>query len=155
MSSALLHRLLPRLVRKGTLEITLCTGETVLVGTAHPGFPDVAIRLNDARVARDILLDPRLGMAEAFMDGRVDVTRGDIMDLISLVRMNSPWDDGRKLASPSLRRRLTTRLGALLKSFNAPGSSKRNVAHHYDIGNDLYRLMLDPDHMQYSCAYWP
>lgn len=155
MSSALLHRLLPRLVSKGTLEVTLSNGECVRVGTAHPGFPDVAIRFNDARVPRDILLDPRLGMAEAFMDGRVDVTRGDIMDLISLVRMNSPWDDGRKLASPSLRRRLTARLAALLKSFNAPGSSKRNVAHHYDIGNALYRLMLDADHMQYSCAYWP
>ena len=33
--------------------------------------------------------------------------------------------------------------------------SKRNVAHHYDIGNALYALMLDGEHWQYSCAYWP
>jgi len=39
-------------------------------------------------------------------------------------------------------------------SVNNSVGSKRNVAHHYDIGNDLYRLMLDPEHMQYSCAYW-
>lgn len=32
--------------------------------------------------------------------------------------------------------------------------SQRNVSHHYDIGNDLYHLMLDQEHMQYSCAYW-
>jgi len=155
MSSSLLHKLLPRLIRKGTLHITLSSGETMTAGAPAPGYPDVTIRFNDARVPRDILMDPRLGMGEAFMAGRVDVTKGDIMDLVSLARMNNQWDDGRNLASPSLRKRLATRIGALVKSFNAPGSSKRNVAHHYDIGNDLYRLMLDPDHMQYSCAYWP
>jgi cyclopropane-fatty-acyl-phospholipid synthase len=47
------------------------------------------------------------------------------------------------------------RIRFLARSINRPGSSKRNVAHHYDIGNDLYRLMLDSEHMQYSCAYWP
>lgn len=154
MSNTVLRKLLPRMVQRGTLEIHLTDGDTLHAGTAEAGYPDVALRFTDARVPRDIVLDPRLGMAEAFMDGRVDLLRGDIMDLISLVRMNSPWDHGRNLAPPSLRKRLTSRLAALAKSFNAPGSSRRNVAHHYDIGNDLYRLMLDADHMQYSCAYW-
>ena len=35
---------------------------------------------------------------------------------------------------------------------NPAKASRRNVAHHYDIGNDLYRLFLDKD-LQYSCAY--
>ena len=34
-----------------------------------------------------------------------------------------------------------------------PDKARRNVAHHYDIGNDLYRLFLDDD-LQYSCAYF-
>jgi len=38
---------------------------------------------------------------------------------------------------------------------NHARKSKANVAHHYDIGNALYRLFLDAEHMQYSCAYWP
>jgi len=143
------------MVRRGTLEITLANGEVLRAGQPTPGYPDVALRFTDARVPRDIMLDPRLGMGEAYMDGRVQVTRGDIMDLISLARMNSPWDDGRKLAEPTVRKRLMGHLAALLKGFNRPASSKRNVAHHYDIGNALYRLMLDADHMQYSCAYWP
>jgi cyclopropane-fatty-acyl-phospholipid synthase len=33
------------------------------------------------------------------------------------------------------------------------GRPRRNVAHHYDLGNDLYRLFLDED-LQYSCAYF-
>ena len=44
----------------------------------------------------------------------------------------------------------TTRPGV-----NRPSSAKRNVSHHYDIGNELYKHMLDSEHMQYSCAYWP
>ena len=45
---------------------------------------------------------------------------------------------------------MTTRIG----SINRQRRSRANVKHHYDIGNDLYRLFLDAD-MQYSCAYWP
>src|SRR3546814_6998154 len=45
---------------------------------------------------------------------------------------------------------VTTRIG----SINRQRRSRANVKHHYDIGNDLYRLFLDAD-MQYSCAYWP
>jgi len=37
---------------------------------------------------------------------------------------------------------------------NTPWRARQNAAHHYDIGNDLYRLFLDAD-MQYSCAYFP
>lgn len=155
MSTLLLQRALPRLVRRGTLDITLPNGDVLHAGKPTDGYPDVALRFADTKVARDIMLDPRLGMGEAYMDGRVDVIRGDIMDLVSLIRMNNQWDDGRNLAPPSAGKRLTSALGALVKSFNRPSSSKRNVAHHYDIGNALYRLMLDADHMQYSCAYWP
>ena len=36
---------------------------------------------------------------------------------------------------------------------NPADASRRNVAHHYDVGNDLYRLFLDDD-LQYSCAYF-
>jgi cyclopropane-fatty-acyl-phospholipid synthase len=154
MSEAMLRKVLPRLVRQGTLELALASGEVLRAGDATEGFPDVAVRFADVRVPRDVLLDPRLGLAEAWMDGRVAMVRGDIMDFISLLRMNSPWDDGRKLAPPHPLKRLVSGAKAVAHSFNRPGSSRRNVAHHYDIGNALYRLMLDADHMQYSCAYW-
>jgi cyclopropane-fatty-acyl-phospholipid synthase len=50
---------------------------------------------------------------------------------------------------------LRNRISHRLESVNHARSSKANVAHHYDIGNALYRLFLDTEHMQYSCAYWP
>ena len=154
LGERLLARLLSRLVEKGTLAITFADGTTRTFGRPAPGFPDVALRLADARVARDILLDLRLGFGEAYMDGRILIERGDVMELVSLMRANNRWEDRRRLAPPSLTRRVRNRVSSVTRSFNKPGSSKKNVAHHYDIGNDLYRLMLDPDHMQYSCAYW-
>jgi cyclopropane-fatty-acyl-phospholipid synthase len=41
----------------------------------------------------------------------------------------------------------------LVNTYNRKTNSKKNVAHHYDIGNDIYRTFLDPD-MQYSCGYF-
>src|SRR3546814_8104662 len=64
-----------------------------------------------------ILLDPRLGAAEAFMDGEMELVEGDIMELIALVRMNTPWDRGAKLLDKTwLGRRaewVTTRIGSI------------------------------------------
>src|SRR3546814_20962684 len=97
---------------------------------------------------------PRLGAAEAFMDGEMELVEGDIMELIALVRMNTPWDRGAKLLDKTwLGRRaewVTTRIG----SINSQRRSRANIKHHYDIANDLYRLFLHAD-MQYSCAYRP
>jgi len=151
----LFDRLMSRVIKQGTLTIAYATGETVTYGEPAPGYPDVAVRFTDAKVGRDIVLDPRLGAGEAYMDGRIVMERGGVMELVELVQANNRWEKRGKLMAPSLRRKITGQLAFLARSFNKPGSSKRNVAHHYDIGNDLYKLMLDADHMQYSCAYWP
>jgi cyclopropane-fatty-acyl-phospholipid synthase len=153
--SGLFDRLISRLVRRGTLQITYSSGETKTYGDPAPGYPDVAVRFTDSKVGRDIVLDPRLGAGEAYIDGRIVMERGGPMELVELVQMNNRWEKRGKLMAPSWRRKITGQIAFLARSFNKPGSSKRNVAHHYDIGNDLYKLMLDAEHMQYSCAYWP
>ena len=154
-SERLIDKLLARLVRKGTLRVTHASGATRSFGTPTEGYPDVALRFTDRKVARDILLDPRLGVGEAYMDGRIVIDHGDIMQFVSLTRANNRWEDKTNLVRPSLPRRISGRISTAVRSINKPGQSKKNVAHHYDIGNELYRLMLDEEHMQYSCAYWP
>ena len=155
MAGSLSDKLFSRLVTRGRLEVTYADGSKSSYGTPEEGFPEVAIRLTDKRVVRDIVLDPGLGAAEAFMDGRLVIERGDIMDLVSLARANHRFEHGGRVDPPSFLRRVRGRIEFLHRAFNNSTSSRRNVAHHYDIGNDLYRLMLDKDHMQYSCAYWP
>ena len=155
MNRNVLSSFLRSIVKCGTLEVFYADGSIDAFGAFDDDFPDVAIAFTDDTVPRDILIDPRLGAAEAFMDGRLNMVRGGIMELVQLLRANGAWERGGELRGPKLGKRLMNRLAFGLEGLNDRISSKSNVAHHYDIGNDLYRLMLDPEHMQYSCGYWP
>jgi cyclopropane-fatty-acyl-phospholipid synthase len=155
MKTSLLDRLLSRLIKRGQLDVTYADGHTVSFGEPTKGYPHVAVRCVDERVPRDLILDPRLGAGEAYMDGRIVMERGDVMDLVALVQANNAWERRGFLLAPSLSRNLKSRAAFVLHKFNRPGSARKNVAHHYDVGNALYELMLDSEHMQYSCAYWP
>ncbi len=147
-------RFLGNVVKRGVLEIVHADRSVSRFGKPEAGFPEVRMRFGDGNVARGIVLDPGLGAAEAFMDGRLILEQGDILALLELVRANSPWDRGANLGTPSLARRLRGFVSARKDSYNEARSAKANVAHHYDLGNDFYRLFLDA-RMQYSCGYWP
>jgi cyclopropane-fatty-acyl-phospholipid synthase len=155
MSKQLLDRFLSRGVRQGRLGVVFADGSAVTYGQAAAGFPDIVVRFADDRVPRDIIMDPRLGAAEAFMDGRLIIEDGDIMGLVTLLRANAAWDQGGEIDPPSRWRGLVNRAAFAAEQINSAIASKKNVAHHYDIGNALYALMLDEEHWQYSCAYWP
>ena len=154
MSKRLITRYLAGIVKRGTLAVRFADGSKEHFGAPSDDFPDVAIRFTDRKVSRDILLDPRLGAAETFMEGRLVIERGGIMELVELLRANAPWDRGGSIGSPSRLRRWRNRAGFAIDSVNSRIGSQRNAAHHYDIGNAFYQLMLDNKHMQYSCAYW-
>ena len=155
MKRGMLDRVLATRIKRGRLTLTYASGRTATFGRPEEGYPDVAVRFTDDKVPRDIVLDPRLGAGEAFMAGRLVMERGGIMDLVELVMGNNPFESRGKLLAPTLSRRIARQVAFVWHSFNKPSSSRKNVAHHYDIGNDLYKLMLDSEHMQYSCAYWP
>jgi cyclopropane-fatty-acyl-phospholipid synthase len=151
---SILSPFLSRLVRQGRLTVVDPDGGEEHFGIPAPGFPEVTIRFTSRKGMRRIILDPRLGAAEAFMDGEMRIERGDIMDLIGLIRANASWDRGAKLKDKTAVGNGIDWLKTRINSINRRRRSRANVAHHYDIGNDLYRLFLDAD-MQYSCAYWP
>ena len=146
-------RFLQTVIVKGSIRVTHPDGGSEIFGTPAAGYPDIGIRLADKNVVRQILLDPRLGAAETFMDGRLIVDQGDIMELVQLLRANRPFERGGRLNKPGAFKKLRDHLAGRIDRINFLGRSKSNVAHHYDIGNDLYDLFLDND-LQYSCAYW-
>jgi len=149
----LLKRMLRRLIRKGTLKIIGHDGRTYFFGVATEGFPDVAVRLTDRRAALAIVSDPRLGAAEAYIDGRLIVEKGDIRDLVDLIRGNGQWEEGGQLGIGNPLRRALHAVGHRLDRLNWHSRARRNVAHHYDLSDRLYDLFLDSDR-QYSCAYF-
>jgi cyclopropane-fatty-acyl-phospholipid synthase len=150
---SILSPFLSRVVRQGRLTVIAPDGAEEHFGTPAPGFPEIALRFTTRAAMRRIILDPRLGAAESFMDGDMRIEGGDIMDLIGLIRMNTPWDRGATLKDKTWFGRRADWVKTRLGSINRQRQSRANVKHHYDIGNDLYRLFLDDD-MQYSCAYW-
>ena len=154
MSKPLLDRFLARAVKKGRLGVVFADGSASTFGQPAEGFPEIVLRFTDAAVPRDIVLDPRLGAAEAFMDGRLLIEDGDVMGLVGLLRMNDRWERGDNNLRPSRLKWIVNRASFAAEQINNRVGSKKNVAHHYDIGNDLYALMLDAEHWQYSCAYW-
>jgi cyclopropane-fatty-acyl-phospholipid synthase len=154
MSKSLLDRFLSRAVKQGRLGVVFADGSASTYGAPAPGFPEIVLRFTDAQVPRDIVMDPRLGAAEAFIDGRLLIEEGDVMGLVSLLRANDRWERGNNNLRPSPFKQLLNRASFAAEQINNRVGSKQNVAHHYDIGNDLYALMLDAEHWQYSCAYW-
>ena len=146
----LLDKMLARHVQKGELTITDHAGKIWRYGAPDPELRPVAVRLTDRMTPLRIARDPALGTAEAWMDDRLRFEQGEIIDLVLLIRRNRRWEDR---SGPSGFMRRGSKLGHRLATLNWKPRSLRNVAHHYDIGNDVYRLFLDPD-MQYSCGYF-
>lgn len=147
LSSWLLRKALTPLIRRGGLRLALPSGERLAFGDMSA---PVVARLTDERALWSLLLDPDLRTGELFTDGRLVMEQGSIYDFLSLILDN----DGERNPSPIVqafdRFRTATQLW---RQRNGPDRSRRNVAHHYDLGDDFYALFLDPD-WQYSCAYF-
>ncbi|QDP19461.1 SAM-dependent methyltransferase [Sphingomonas xanthus] len=144
----MIDRLLATLIGKGRLTVILPGGGSKTFGPG--GEPSLTVRVTDRKTMFQLLRNPRLAIGEAYMDGRVVIEDGTILDLLQLVVGANRWEDkggGRKALSKG-----KNRWKSLFRR-NAVRQSRKNVAHHYDIGNDLYRLFLDDD-LQYSCAYF-
>ncbi len=144
----LIGRLVEKLVRSGSLTLLLPGKAPRTYGPG--GAKHVTVRFTDRKVAFDILKNPRLGLGEAYMDGRVIIEDGTILDLLELIVGSNRWEDGGK--GRAAMRRGKRRLLRLLKR-NDFRRARRNVAHHYDLKDELYDLFLDSD-KQYSCAYF-
>lgn len=135
-------------MRQGALEVTLSDGKVLRYGDA--AAVPVKIRLTDKATEGRIGRNPALGAGEAFMDGRLVLDSGDIMDLLDLVGRNLTWDRDNELRVSLWNQQ---RLAAKWDELNAKARSKRNVAHHYDLDDKLYDLFLDEER-QYSCGYF-
>jgi len=147
---ALLDTMLRKLITKGELTIIDHKGNTSRYGAPFEGLEPVTVRMRDGKVAMKIARDPTMGTVESWMDDRLVLEQGEIIDLIKLIRRNRRWEERSK---PNEFLKKTGKLSHALATLNWKSRSLKNVVHHYDIGNDLYRFFLDED-MQYSCGYF-
>ncbi|WP_265528378.1 SAM-dependent methyltransferase [Sphingomicrobium marinum] len=146
---SLIGKLAGGLIHKGRLNLVMADGEREAIGPGDGS--EVTVRFADKKVPIDIARNPRLAMGEAFMDGRVEIVDGSILDLLQLLQKNNRWEEG-GLARAGIGREFWNGVKRFARR-NAPDKSKKNVAHHYDLSDELYDLFLDPQR-QYSCAYF-
>jgi cyclopropane-fatty-acyl-phospholipid synthase len=105
--------------------------------------PKVTLTLPGAKALK-FLLPPSLdNLAEGYVRGHFDVA-GRAADII---------ETASALARTGVEK--TGRFGRILKSaVHTKQSDAEDIAHHYDVSNEFYKLWLDP-RMVYSCAYFP
>ena len=138
-----------RLIRRGQLTVIDAAGKPHTFKGQEP-LHEVTIRFTDRKLERDILLNPRLAVLEAYVDGRLLIEQGDLHDFLDLCVVN--LEAGMPASGSVIRDRLAY-MTRRLRQWHPPRRAKANVAHHYDLSGKLYELFLDTER-QYSCAYF-
>ena len=143
----MLGKLLSDLVHDGRLTVIWPDGHTITYGR---GGTEAAIRLHGRLTPLSIRMWPELVFGEAYMDGRVTVERGTIADVLEILISNY---NRRRQGAISRLIRLSRLMARPVAQLNRVARARKNVAHHYDLSDELYDLFLDADR-QYSCAYF-
>ena len=144
-SGQLFMRVLDR-VRIGRIDVVTPEGDRLSFG-GEPG-PQATLTLRSWSAAEDILRTADIGLAEAYMSGDCDIDRPT--DLLTMALLNQEHIErafyGNWFAVLWYRLRHWSRA-------NTRSGSRRNIVAHYDLGNEFYRLWLDPT-MSYSSAWF-
>ena len=110
----------------------------------------IKLKLLDKNLHYKLLLYPDLFLGEAYSNGSAIIENGTLTEFLDIALKNVGRNETSTLSEFLNKLRGTYRF---LTSFNLLKKSKSNVAHHYDISEDLYGLFLDSK-KQYSCAYF-
>jgi len=94
------------------------------------------------------IINPELHWGDLYCNGQIEF-EGDLARFLEIIYRNL-----HSSRNGSIVRRLIRRLGHR-RIANSHVRAEENIHHHYDIGNDFYKLWLDTEAMQYTCAYFP
>jgi len=120
-----------------------------IIGIPNKENPMI-LKILDKKLHYKLLLYPDLYFGEAYANGTIKIENGNLTNFLDIALKNI----GRK--ETNFFSQLLNKLRGsyrYLTNFNFIKKSKMNVAHHYDISDDLYELFLDSK-KQYSCAYF-
>jgi len=126
------------------LRLVLWGGEEI---AACPGAPIARLLIRDRGALFKLLRHPDLHFGDLYSLGRIEV-EGDLVGFLEAAY--------RAAAGARVRKHLKSVLDWINRPrANSLTGSKKNIHHHYDLGNDFYKLWLDREAMQYTCAYYP
>jgi cyclopropane-fatty-acyl-phospholipid synthase len=136
---------LEKYVKEGTIHIYLPDGTMRVVGG---GQPEAQWVFKDVSAMSRILRDPDLELGETYLDGLWHTDPGSLITLIEILmrNFNETKEDG-------FIKKLVIALSKVLQAGNRIRRSYKNVSHHYDLDEWVFRRFLDTG-MFYSCAYF-
>ncbi len=126
-----------------------CGTELLGAGLAGASEPPLCLRIQAPGFYRAVAANGSVGAGEAYMDGLWECD--DLVGLVRLLVRNRELLDGMETGLAKLGGLAMCAVHALRG--NTRDGSRRNVAAHYDLGNDFFRLFLSPD-LMYSSAMW-
>ena len=144
----MLYHVLKKIYFKNKLTIVDSKNNTHQFGS---GTGNLKIRLKNKSIEKKLFRNPSLHFGEGYMNNEILIEEGSIEELIDLI--TSCYDDFIKHNSIYRMYENFSGYFKIFQQLNEVVKSKQNVAHHYDLKEDLYKLFLDKD-MQYSCAYF-
>ncbi|WP_309665942.1 class I SAM-dependent methyltransferase, partial [Tabrizicola sp.] len=139
---------LGRGVRTGRLQLTLADGQTHVIGPGNG--PEVRVTVTDPTLPGKFFFAPEITLGEAYMDGRLTIGGDDVRSFLTFALRNTR---GRKVPFPFAQLSQLRKRARSWTIWNHMGVARRNVAHHYDLSDELYDLFLDAN-KQYTCAYF-
>jgi cyclopropane-fatty-acyl-phospholipid synthase len=133
-------------VRVGSLDVILPNGEARhFAGTERPDLHGV-LRIKSPRMIGHVLRNGEVGFGEAYLDGCWDSP--DLARLLQVMYLNEPYYKGPFEKNPLGR--FLSWLGHKRRA-NTKRMARENIQHHYDLGNEFYKMWLD-ETMAYSSA---
>jgi cyclopropane-fatty-acyl-phospholipid synthase len=136
-----------RALTTGTLTLVE-DGEHYCFGEAHTATPlHATVTVNDARFFSDLLFGGDVGAGESYVLGRWDCD--NLTGLMQILLRNQRVLYGMNRGLSRLANPLNRLVHWLRR--NTRNGSRRNIAAHYDIGNELFSLFLD-ETLMYSCG---
>ncbi|MCP5249876.1 MAG: class I SAM-dependent methyltransferase [Candidatus Accumulibacter sp.] len=142
LAAVLLKRVLESIGNPG-LRFVLWNGDEI---PRHRDAKSGRILIHDMAALLRLVANPAMNFGEMYASRRIDV-QGDLPELLEQVYRALPREDG----VTDKRLRLGAWLDAQRHSLR---QARNNIRHHYDFGNDFYKLWLDRE-MIYTCAYFP
>ena len=144
-----LARYLNKLFQKDGFLLIDANLNKYIIGTPKNNKP-ITVKILDKKLHYKLFFRPDLYFGEAYSNGDIQIENGSLTDFLDIALMNI----GRgELNFFSMLINKLYGSYRYLTNFNFIKKSKMNVAHHYDLSDELYSLFLDPK-KQYSCGYF-
>lgn len=138
-------RTLLEMIGNPPVSFVLWNGESVTPANVSP-VGKLLIRTRSALYR--LLVNPELNFGDLYCNAQLEVT-GHMPEFLQRIYLARLQTHGKPLS------KLFTAVNEYYRRSNSIRDSRKNIHHHYDIGNDFYRLWLDREVMQYTCAYFP